>query len=84
MGCQALLQGILLTQGLNLCLLRLLYWQAGSLPLESLQALRKYLGQAPSSLPDTGQAEIHFPPILPPFTSFFLQGFLSYFNFEGS
>ena len=26
-------RGIFLTQGLNLCLLHLLYWQAGSLPL---------------------------------------------------
>ena len=36
MGCLALLQGIFPTQGLNLrllCLLRLLNWQAGSLPL---------------------------------------------------
>ena len=32
-GCHALLQGIFLTQGSNLCLLRLLHWQAGSLPL---------------------------------------------------
>ena len=32
-GCHALLQGIFLTQGLNLCLLCLLHWQAGSLPL---------------------------------------------------
>ena len=32
-GCHALLQGILLTQGSNLSLLRLLHWQAGSLPL---------------------------------------------------
>ena len=31
--CHALLQGIFLTQGLNLCLLSLLYWQAGSSPL---------------------------------------------------
>ena len=31
--CLALLQGIFLTQGLNLCLLRLLHWQAGYLPL---------------------------------------------------
>ena len=40
MGCRALLQGIVPppgdvpTQGLNLCLLHLLHWQAGSLPLE--------------------------------------------------
>ena len=31
-GCHALLQGIFLTQGLNLRLLHLLHWQAGSLP----------------------------------------------------
>ena len=30
-GCHALLQGIFLTQGSNLCLLCLLHWQAGSL-----------------------------------------------------
>ena len=33
MGCHSLLQGIFPTQGWNLCLLRLLHWQAGSLPL---------------------------------------------------
>ena len=32
-GCHALLQGIFLTQKLNVHLLRLLYWQVGSLPL---------------------------------------------------
>ena len=32
-GCPALLQGTFLTQGLNPCLLRLLHWQVGSLPL---------------------------------------------------
>ena len=32
-GCHALLQGILPTQGLDLHLLGLLRWQAGSLPL---------------------------------------------------
>ena len=31
--CSALLQGIVLTPGLNPCLLHLLHWQAGSLPL---------------------------------------------------
>ena len=31
-NCHFLLQGIFLTQGLNLCLLRFLNWQAGSLP----------------------------------------------------
>ena len=32
-GCHFLLQGIFLTQGLNLCLLHLLHWQAGSILL---------------------------------------------------
>ena len=32
-GCHALLQGIFLTQGSNPCLLSLLHWHAGSLPL---------------------------------------------------
>ena len=31
-GCHFLLQGIFQTQGWNLCLLRLLHWQAGYLP----------------------------------------------------
>ena len=31
-GCHSLFQGILPTQGLNLCLLCLLHWQVGSLP----------------------------------------------------
>ena len=33
MSCHALLQGIFLTQGSNPCLLCLLHWQAGPLPL---------------------------------------------------
>ena len=33
-GCHFLLQGMLLTQGSNPCLLCLLHWQEGSLPLE--------------------------------------------------
>ena len=28
-GCYALLQGVFLTQGSNLCLLNILHWQAG-------------------------------------------------------
>ena len=32
-GCRFLLQGIFLTRGSNLCLLRLLRWQVDSLPL---------------------------------------------------
>ena len=35
-GCHFLLQGIFPTQGLNLCLLRLLHQQANSLPLHHL------------------------------------------------
>ena len=35
-GCHFLLQGILLTQGLNPCLQHLLHWQADSLPLSHL------------------------------------------------
>ena len=35
-GCHFLLPGIFLSQGLNLCLLRLLNWQADSLPLSYL------------------------------------------------
>ena len=32
-GCRALLQGIFMTQGLNLCLLCLLHWYEYSFPL---------------------------------------------------
>ena len=32
-GCHARLQGFFPTQGLNLCLFHLLYWQVSSLPL---------------------------------------------------
>ena len=35
-GCRFLIQGIFETQGSNLCLLRLLPWQADSLPLHHL------------------------------------------------
>ena len=42
-GCHSLLQGIFPTQGLNLCLLCLLHWQAGSLPLAPLGKPKKYL-----------------------------------------
>ena len=33
--CHVLLQGIFLTQGLNLCLLHLLHWQAGSFTMSA-------------------------------------------------
>ena len=36
-GCQALLQGIFLTQGLNPCLLCLLHWQAGDTTMQETQ-----------------------------------------------
>ena len=39
MGFHALLQGIFPTQGLNLCLLCLLHWQADCLTLSHLVAL---------------------------------------------
>ena len=42
MGCHTLLQGILPTQGSNLCLLHLVYWQTGSLPLATLVYLGCY------------------------------------------
>ena len=41
-SCHALLQGIFLTQGLNLHLLRLLHWQGGSLPLAPPAKLNIY------------------------------------------
>ena len=44
MGCRALLQGILLTQGPNPRLLHLLHWQVGCLPLGPLEALNIPLG----------------------------------------
>ena len=40
-GCSALLQGIFPTQGLNPHLLRLLHWQAGSVPLAAPGKPRK-------------------------------------------
>ena len=40
MGCHFLLQGILLMQGLNPCLLCLLHWQADSLSLCHLGSQR--------------------------------------------
>ena len=38
-GCHFLLQRIFLTQGSNPCLLHLLHWQVGSLPLHHLEGL---------------------------------------------
>ena len=43
-GCHALLQGIFPTQGSNPHLLRLLHWQAGSLPLAPPGNTRSTLG----------------------------------------
>ena len=42
MGSHALLQGVFLTQRLNQHLLRLLYWQADSLPLKHLGSLKNW------------------------------------------
>ena len=39
-GCHFLLQGFFPTQGSNLCLSHLLYWQADSLPLSYLESLK--------------------------------------------
>ena len=44
MGCCFLLQGIFLSQGLNLHLLCLLHWQAGSLPLAPPRRLKHLIG----------------------------------------
>ena len=41
MSCHFLLQGIFLTEGLNLSLLQLLHWQADSLPLSHQGSLRQ-------------------------------------------
>ena len=40
-GCHFLLQGIFLTQGLNVHFLHLLHWQADSLPLSNLASLQE-------------------------------------------
>ena len=49
-GCHFLLQGIFLTQGLNLSLLCLLHWQADSLPLRHLERQPFALSQKSPSL----------------------------------
>ena len=51
MDCHALLQGIFLTHGLNQCLLRLLHWQAGSLPLPPPGSPPLLVGRLFSNLP---------------------------------
>ena len=51
-GCHALLQGIFLTQGLNLRLLCLLHWQVGSLASEATQPVLAGLGYENPNLPD--------------------------------
>ena len=45
-GCHALLQGIFLTQVKNPCLLHLLHWQMGSLPLVPLRKPNKKISIA--------------------------------------
>ena len=44
-GCHFLLQGIFLTQILNLCLLHLLHWQVDSLPLSHLGSPNQVLAE---------------------------------------
>ena len=44
-GCHAVLQGLFLTQGSNLCLLHLLYKQAGSLPLVPPKCKANFMGE---------------------------------------
>ena len=56
-GCRFLFQGIFLTKGSNLCLLRFLQWQADSLPLHCLGSY------SVSSSGGHGRAP---PPLLPP------------------
>ena len=53
-GCHVLLQGIFLIQGLNLCLLCLLDWQAGSLLLGPPEKPSSYLTQDQHEI-------LHFP-----------------------
>ena len=48
-GCHFLFQGIFPTQGSNLCLLCLLYWQVDSLPLSHLGSSGKVSGWPRSS-----------------------------------
>ena len=77
-GCHALLQGIFLTWGSNRCLLCILHWQAGSLPLalpgkplspSSLALLSSPIlrlnppRQGPSSLPITPPDPGTLPPL---------------------
>ena len=52
-GCRFLLQGIFPTQGSNLCLLRLLQWQADSLPLS-------HQGSPKGDWIDIKQGNIHY------------------------
>ena len=58
--CHAFLQGILLTQGLNLHLLCLLKWQAGSLPLASPHS-RLFLNLRPLTGPSPLHGGINLP-----------------------
>ena len=44
-GCHALLQGIFLTEGLNLHFLCLLHWHVGSSPRATWKALKLHVGE---------------------------------------
>ena len=63
--CHALLQGIFPTQGSNLRFLRLLHWQAGSLPLAPsgmpMSCLRLHSNYVFSSALFLGHIEMNFP-----------------------
>ena len=64
MGCHALLQEIFPTQGLNLCLLCPLDWQAGSFPLHRLGS-PKYLSRG-SHVHPSGSWQCHVLSEVPP------------------
>ena len=57
MGCHALSQGILLTQGSNPSLLDLLHWQVYSLPLIHQGATSSLIGKDSDAGKDWGQEE---------------------------
>ena len=64
-GCHALLQGTVLIQGLNLCLLCLLHWQARTLPLASPGKHQFFPGNVLNHhLPRSFRSQLNFQTIL--------------------
>ena len=59
-GCHALLQGIFPTQRSNPCLLCLLHWQVGSLPLEALKSTLSEVNVATPTFLDQYWHDISF------------------------